>query len=161
MEAPVAVETANQRTQMCDGAPLWLRSRTRHPTLDFLCRLLATLEEGEIGEAEGVVEIFLTLTFKHPQHEGEDVFANSKPSRMNGPFLQSVYLGPQILKRRRYDAGFLEMGSDEYRRFDEILDVAHRQAQAQKHRLNISITREFLSKTATDRTIERLGQNEG
>jgi hypothetical protein len=89
-----------------------------------------------------------------------EVFARSQPTARNQGFLQSVYLAPQILKRRRYDSQFLAQGTDDYQRFDKILARAERETVSKRLRVNAEVAREFLSKTATGVTIEKLSQNE-
>ena len=86
-----------------------------------------------------------------------DLFDSSLENPGGHGFLYSAYMAPHILKRRRYDSNFLEEGTRDYFRFNAILDQGAQAAISDRHRQNCLVAREFLSKTATQATIEKLG----
>lgn len=78
----------------------------------------------------------------------------------NHPFLHCAYLAPHILKRRRFDSQFLEVGSKQYQQVNATYERALSLTQAPKLKTNLQSALKFLQRTATEETIRRLGQNE-
>jgi hypothetical protein len=89
-------------------------------------------------------------------------FEESEPS-WNGQsiYLHCCYLAPHLLKRRRFDIGFLppdDPGDVLAERFVSVLQWARRQAPTNKLRENLDCALLFFSKRADSRTLQRLSQ---
>lgn len=79
----------------------------------------------------------------------------------NSEFLHCAYLAPHVLKRRRFDPAFLSEGSQPFNAVRSIFQAAENRTSAPKMVANLQCAREFLERTATSRTLQRLGASEG
>jgi len=84
------------------------------------------------------------------------VFEEALDNPKGHKFLYSVYLAPHILKRRRFDNSFLKEGTEEFARFESCLKIAAKVAFYSNHGPNAECALEFLYRTATQATLEKL-----
>jgi hypothetical protein len=87
-----------------------------------------------------------------------DVFEKIVENPRSQIFGSCVYLAPHLLKRRRFDREFIANGDPDFQRFEGLLKLASSNAHSPKHRDNAKCALEFLHKTATEATLETLGQ---
>lgn len=70
--------------------------------------------------------------------------------------LHCSYLSPHILKRRRFDSEFMEVDSSLYKSAHRVFSKAKAKVTGNR-KLSVECALEFLSKTANESTLQRLG----
>lgn len=84
-------------------------------------------------------------------------FGLSEPSRHGkSVFLHCCYLAPHLLKRRRFDPGFLPRNGSQTRAFGDLLHWAASRSPNVKLRRNVECALEFLERRADVSTLQRL-----
>ena len=87
------------------------------------------------------------------------IFERAEPGSFD--LLHCCYLAPHVLKRRRFDSGFLDPESSLGLRFAQVLERAATVAPSEKLRGNAECALEFLKHKADATTLQKLRVSDG